>query len=139
MEEQKIKLWLGEKKFEQIHMKYQDKIVLKGTTDFKSFPRPCILLMTAAKNVGVGLSTTQLTSGKMDALTKNPDGNRMGPFIPLSHFWISATCGENNFFYLVSLLEITRGQLLKGPHGIQLLGGLKSDLWELVLRWPVGI
>ena len=27
--------------------------------------------------------------------------------------------------YLVSLLEITRGQLLKGPHGIQLLGGLK--------------
>ena len=53
-------------------MKYQDKIVLKGTTDFKSFPRPCILLMTAAKNVevGVGLSTTQLTSGKMGALTK---------------------------------------------------------------------
>ena len=59
--------------------------------------------------------------------------------IPLSHFWISATCCENKYFYLVSLLEITRGQLLKGPHGIQLLGGLKWDLWELVLRWPVGI
>ena len=45
--------------------------------------------------------------------------------ILLSHFWISATCGENKYFYLVSLLEITSGQLLKGPHGIQLLGGLK--------------
>ena len=48
----------------------------------------------------------------------------VGP-IPLSHFWISATCGEDKYFYLVSLLEITRGQLLKGPPGIQLLGGLK--------------
>ena len=36
--------------------------------------------------------------------------------IPLTHFWISATCGENKYFYLVSLLEITREQLLKGPH-----------------------
>ena len=26
--------------------------------------------------------------------------------IPLSHFWISATCGEIRYFYLVSLLEI---------------------------------
>ena len=25
---------------------------------------------------------------------------------PLSHFWISATCGENRYFYRVSLLEI---------------------------------
>ena len=45
--------------------------------------------------------------------------------IPLSHLWISANCGENKYFCLVSLLEITRKQLLKGPHGIQLLGGFK--------------
>ena len=30
----------------------------------------------------------------------------VGQPIPLSHFWISATCGENKYFYLLSLLEI---------------------------------
>ena len=81
--------------------------------------------------VNIRCKTNNLSHRQMWSYSRKP--------IPLSRFWISATCGENNFFYLVSLLEITRGQLLKGPHGIQLLGGLKWDLWELVLRWPVGI